>query len=188
MSTSLEKEGWILQNIWVLAGCLVEGMGNHVHHDFFGFNQPELFVSMVTLLWSWEWSSSTPRNTESYPQINCHKAKQSWEDWRLKCLRWWTQTILSWLHRRHPPKKKTQINDWYGRCAKEGSRNCVTFLDPLIQLQLHKFISFNHNSCCQASCQSWLSPKTIISHSETRVFDALLLQETMKKILGICLN
>ena len=169
-----------------MAGCLVEGMGNHVHHgSFFGFNQPELFVSMVSLLWSWEWSSSTPRNTESYPQINCHKAKQSWEDWNLKCLRWWTQTILSWLHRNTP--LNPQINDWYGRCAKEGSRNCVTFLDPLIQLQLHKFQP-QFRIVFKLHVSHGYPPKTIISHSETRVFDALLLQETMKKILGICLN
>lgn len=80
MSTSLEKEGWILQNIWVLAGCLVEGMGNHVHHDFFGFNQPELFVNGCTPLIMGMEQFNPPRNTESYPQINCHKAKQSWED------------------------------------------------------------------------------------------------------------
>lgn len=112
MSTLLQNDGWILQNIakkkrlgigWM--SCGRDWETTSTMDLSLASTNPSYLCQWFPLLWSWEWSSSTPRNTESYPQINCHKAKQSWEDWKLKCLRWWTQTILSWLHRRPPPQK-----------------------------------------------------------------------------------
>lgn len=125
--------------------------------------------------------------------------RQSWGDWNLKCLKWWTKTILSWLHGRRP--LNPQINDWYGRCAKEGSRNCVTFLDPLIQLQVHE----SQAHVLKAACQSWWSTqKWWFSSWETPcgkgapfqcppinlccLLIVFILQQNLKEILRICLN